>query len=92
MPRGRHELAKLRVGPFVVVAIDPNGDDGGCLVEGLEAMLPDALALERLVICFDHAILFGRVKFDVTSVGSGSATVTISDAVGNLFKVSATVP
>jgi streptogramin lyase len=31
-------------------------------------------------------------KFDVTSVGSGTATITISDAIGNLFKVKATVP
>ena len=31
-------------------------------------------------------------QFTVTSVGTGKATITISDAVGNLFKVKVTVP
>ncbi len=49
---------------LVVVAVDPFVDDFRGFFKRRESVLPDAFALERFVISFHDAVLFGRVRVD----------------------------
>ena len=51
--------------PLLVVVIDPVSDLVVRLVEGLEALLPDALLLEAPEESLDHSVLFRGIRCDV---------------------------
>ena len=56
---------------LVVVEVDPGGDGGLCLLEGLEVVEPDALLLECAEEPLDHPILLravGRREFLLEAV------------------------
>jgi len=59
------EVAKGLMRADGVVLGDPESDDGSGVVEGREAMEPDALFFEGADEAFAEAILFGRIRCDV---------------------------
>ncbi len=63
-PFARREIPEARMRPGFVVVLEPGGDRGLRLFEGLGAMLPDAFELERAHERFGHAVLLGRVGQD----------------------------
>ena len=48
----------------VVVVVDPWDSDANHVVEVHESVLPNAFALEGLVIGFDHSVLLGGMRMD----------------------------